>query len=181
MDANLAKYTAEELLLIYKNQSRHIGLPNVLMFSSDYDDYYNYYNYDNYDNYNNYQNYGDYSNYDQYSDSGGCFITTAVCNTFGKSDDCRELMAFRGFRDSYMTKNNCLKQEVEKYYEIAPKICKAIDAKGKMAAENEYAMIWENYLSFAYDALEKGELNTAYEIYKNMVLKLEDIYLLQNN
>lgn len=175
MELNLTKYNAEELLLIYKNQGRVALAQTGIMACNSYDDYYNYYNYDNYNNYNDYHNYGDYSNYDQYSDSG-CFITTAVCGTFGKPDDCKELMAFRQFRDTYMKGQEELKNEVEKYYNIAPKICKAIDEKGVAFAKHEYSWIWNQFLSKAYDALGKKEYETAYQIYKDMVLKLERIY-----
>lgn len=170
---NLAKYTGEELLLIYKNQSiMATGQPVAMAFSSEsyYDEYDNYYNYNNYDNYNNYYN------YNQYSDSG-CFITSAVCKTFGKPDDCRELMAFRAFRDTYMKGDENLNGEVNNYYEIAPKICDAIDAKGEAAAKIEYEWIWSTYLSKAYDALNNEEPKKAYEIYKDMVLRLQEIYL----
>lgn len=176
---NLAKYTGEELLLIYKNQSiMATGQPAAMAFSSEsyYDEYDNYYNYDNYDNYNQYDNYNNYYNYNQYSDSG-CFITSAVCKTFGKPDDCRELMAFRAFRDTYMKGDETLNGEVNNYYEIAPKICDAIDAKGEAAAKIEYEWIWSTYLSKAYDALNNEEPVKAYQIYKNMVIKLQEIYL----
>ena len=32
-----------------------------------------------------------------------CFVTTAVCDSFGKSDDCFELTTFRNFRDNRST------------------------------------------------------------------------------
>lgn len=174
---DLSKYSTQELVLIYKNQGRQNGIGNAVMFSSDYDDYYNYYNYDNYNNYDDYHNYGDYSNYDQYSDSGGCFITSAVCRTFGKPDDCRELMTFRAFRDTYMSNDENLKDDVKKYYDIAPKICNVIDSKGKTVADQEYERIWNTYLSDAYKALNTNEHALAYEIYKKMVLDLQKEYL----
>lgn len=52
-----------------------------------------------------------------------CFITTAVCKTFDKPDNCPELTAFRTFRDTYMKEDEALNNEVNNYYEIAPKIC----------------------------------------------------------
>lgn len=108
---------------------------------------------------------------------GGCFITTAVCKTFGKPDDCPELTAFRVFRDTYMKEDEALNNEVNNYYEIAPKICAEIDAKGEAAARIEYERIWHTYLSKAYDALNNNEFKKAYQIYKDMVSKLQEIYL----
>ena len=106
-----------------------------------------------------------------------CFITTAVCKTFGKPDDCPELTAFRTFRDTYMKEDEALNNEVNNYYEIAPKICAEIDAKGEAAARIEYERIWHTYLSKAYDALNNNEFKKAYQIYKDMVSKLQEIYL----
>ena len=35
---------------------------------------------------------------------GGCYITTAVCEFYGKPDDCHELTQFRKFRDEWLAK-----------------------------------------------------------------------------
>lgn len=37
--------------------------------------------------------------------TGGCYITTATCEEYGKPDDCYELTTFRNFRDNWL-KNN---------------------------------------------------------------------------
>lgn len=106
-----------------------------------------------------------------------CFITSAVCKILGKPDDCPELTAFRTFRDTYMKEDEALNNEVNNYYEIAPKICAEIDAKGEAAARIEYERIWHTYLSKAYDTLNNNEFKKAYQIYKDMVSKLQEIYL----
>ena len=106
-----------------------------------------------------------------------CFITSAVCKILGKPDDCPELTAFRVFRDTYMKEDEALKNEVNNYYEIAPEICAEIDAKGEATARIEYERIWHTYLSKAYDALNNNEFKKAYQIYKDMVSKLQEIYL----
>ena len=111
------------------------------------------------------------------NEDSNCFITSAVCKTFGKPDNCQELMLFRHFRDTYMTERKGLTHEVEKYYEIAPAICAAIDAKGQAFAAQEYARIWEDHLLKAFEALNNNELEKTYDIYKNMVLSLEKTYL----
>ena len=76
-----------------------------------------------------------------------------------------------------MSKDAEMSAEVLKYYEIAPRICYAIGKRGKEYSKNTYAWIWETFLSKAYDALNNNELEKAHEIYKDMVLKLEKIYL----
>jgi hypothetical protein len=85
-----------------------------------------------------------------------CFITTAVCKTLQKPDDCRELIKFRHFRDTFMQTTEEMRSEVFEYYEAAPQICAAIDANGKKAAFEKYASIWEQSLKPAFAALEKG-------------------------
>ncbi len=156
MKDDLSKYNNDELTLIYKNQNVEQEVSN--QESESYDEY------------------GHYSIYTQeYTE--GCFITTAVCQTFGKPDDCAELTAFREFRDNYMKNKKDLCKEVEQYYVIAPKICRAINAKGYEAAKHEYEHIWNKYLSFAYVALNNNKLEKAYDIYKTMVCDLENEYL----
>jgi hypothetical protein len=106
-----------------------------------------------------------------------CFITTAVCKTLQKPDDCRELIKFRHFRDTFMQTTEEMRSEVFEYYEAAPQICASIDANGKKAAFEKYASIWEQSLKPAFAALEKGQNLDAYNIYKKMVLDLKREFL----
>jgi len=105
-----------------------------------------------------------------------CFITTAVCKTLQKPDDCEELMKFRHFRDTFMQKTPEMKAEVEEYYIIAPKICDAIDKRAD-EARITYLSIWEEHLKPAFQAIDGGNLQNAYDLYKNMVYKLKEEYL----
>ena len=107
----------------------------------------------------------------------GCFITSAVCKILKKSDDCVELTAFRNFRDTFMQETAEMQIEVKEYYNIAPKICNAIDCLGKELTLKEYTQIWEHSLYPAFMALEIGDKQKAYNIYKNMVLGLKKQYL----
>lgn len=109
------------------------------------------------------------------SNKGGCFITTAVCKTLQKPDNCEELTRFRQFRDTFMRSSPEMEAEVEDYYEIAPKICAEIDKGGK--ASEKYAAIWETSLKPAFEALENGENQKAHDIYKEMTLSLKAAYL----
>jgi len=107
-----------------------------------------------------------------------CFITSAVCRTLGKTDNCSELMLFRHFRDTYMCDSIEKITEIKEYYNIAPKICKNIETM-----ENDgniiYQKIWNNYLKKALIAINNYELDKAYRIYKKMVLDLKDTYILE--
>lgn len=107
--------------------------------------------------------------------SGGCFITTATCQSRSLPDDCHELTSLRTFRDAFMKKNEQMCKEVAEYYEIAPKICKKIDSLADSAAV--YEQIWQHHIKPAVDAVDSGENERAHEIYKRMVLELKSKYL----
>jgi len=111
------------------------------------------------------------------SGSGGCFITTAVCQTLQKTDNCEELTKFRHFRDTFMKGTPEMRAEVQEYYDIAPKICLAIDSSGNDSAVIRYVSIWEKSLKPAFEALESGKTQEAYNIYKDMVLGLKKEFL----
>ena len=71
-----------------------------------------------------------------------CYITTAVCKSLNKPDDCYELNLLREYRDQYLmgTKDGEICKE---YYNIAPTIVKRIDRSPD--ASEIYADIWEKY------------------------------------
>ena len=110
-------------------------------------------------------------------EKGGCFITSAVCKTLNKVDDCIELTVFRNFRDTFMQETAEMQADIKEYYDIAPKICAAIDCLGRELALKAYTQIWEYSLYPALIALETGDKQSAYDIYKNMVLDLKEHYL----
>ena len=58
--------------------------------------------------------------------SGGCFITTAVCDFYGKADDCYELTMLRGFRDKWLAMQADGEGLIEKYYMNAPNLVEAM-------------------------------------------------------
>lgn len=85
----------------------------------------------------------------------GCFISTAVMNSLGSTDDCIELTQLRKFRDNYVkTKNEVL---IDLYYEIAPSIVQKIDNSKK--PQQQYQQLWEHYIKVCYNLilLEKKE------------------------
>ena len=105
----------------------------------------------------------------------GCFITTAVCNTFNKPDDCHELRVLRKFRDEFMQSDSFMKSEVQEYYRLAPRICEEIDKQSNSA--EIYSSIWENWLKDAVAAVDRSENEKAHTIYKQMVLSLKAEYI----
>ncbi|GHT58055.1 hypothetical protein FACS1894109_11530 [Spirochaetia bacterium] len=110
------------------------------------------------------------------SSNGSCFITTAVCKTMTKPDDCVELETLRNFRDTFMMETPGMHDEVHEYYHIAPQICRAIE-KTEDSGAKVYSEIWKKYLEPAVEAVNAGKKQEAHDIYRGMVLDLKAQYL----
>ncbi len=106
---------------------------------------------------------------------GFCYISTAVCSSLGKGDDCYELNLLRNYRDEYLVKDSSSGHEIVKdYYNIAPTIVKRIN-KDAQAGEI-YNDIWNTYLKRCIELIEGKELEKCKEIYIEMVKKLKALY-----
>ena len=121
------------------------------------------------------ENSSSYNNDDNDNGSGGCFITTAVCDSFGKADDCYELSTFRNFRDNWLTLQNDGKNLITEYYQIAPKIVEKINQLPNAA--KIYKNIWNDYLKNCLNFIERGENQKCKEIYISMVKNLKSKFL----
>ena len=104
-----------------------------------------------------------------------CYITTAVCRSLGRPDDCYELNTLRDYRDSYLLSTDEGREIVQEYYNIAPTIVKRIDKKAE--ADEIYENIWKTYLSPCITMIENGENEKCRDLYSSMVRKLEARYL----
>ena len=104
-----------------------------------------------------------------------CYITTAVCRSLGRPDDCYELNTLRDYRDSYLLSTDEGREIVQEYYNIAPTIVKRIDKKAE--ADEIYENIWKTYLSPCITMIENGENEKCRDVYSSMVRKLEARYL----
>lgn len=58
----------------------------------------------------------------------GCFISTAVCEHIGLTDDCWELRSLRKYRDEVLSHEEEGSVLIERYYAAAPSIVAAIQA-----------------------------------------------------
>ena len=67
------------------------------------------------------------------SPEGGCFITTACCETLGLDDDCFELAVLRRYRDQVLAKRPGGKADIARYYELAPLILARIPERTRRA------------------------------------------------
>lgn len=108
------------------------------------------------------------------SSSDDCFITTAVCGSEGKSDNCEELTAFRRFRDTVLKKTPEGQALIKEYYRIAPEIVKCISREPDAAEIYHY--LYEKYIEPGYLLLMQGKQNEAKRLYAEGVLRLAKKY-----
>lgn len=110
----------------------------------------------------------DPSNDSPVSGNGACFLTTAIVDRRGEADDGPTLTKLRKFRDTYLRN---MPTEVEKYYEVAPRIVAAIPDN-----HNDWLWVGEQIdKSVAY--IDAGLEDKAYGTYKAMVKRLESDWL----
>lgn len=103
-----------------------------------------------------------------------CYITTAVCKSLGKPDECYELNLLRDYRDNYLSRQECGEELIRRYYDIAPTIVKRINRRADSAAV--YQDIWQTYLKPCIAFIEHGKKKECMKLYTNMVYDLQDKY-----
>jgi len=125
--------------------------------------------------------YRDYGSCYQYKKkpSGGCYLTTACLEVMKDEfqDDCEELTILRNFRDEYV-KNN-YPNAIERYYQIAPKIVKAINN-----TENKcevYSSVYHDMIVPTIKCIEEDFSEKAYHIYESYTATLEKKFLHQEH
>ncbi|MDR1637698.1 MAG: leucine-rich repeat domain-containing protein [Treponema sp.] len=107
----------------------------------------------------------------KHSAKKGCFITTAVCGSLGKGDDCRELTAFRAFRDNWLAQQPGGPALIAEYYRAAPGIVAAIDRRPDREAV--YRRIWDARLAPCLALIEAGDFEACRRSYTEMVREME--------
>jgi hypothetical protein len=104
-----------------------------------------------------------------------CYITTAVCGSLGKGDDCAELNEFRAFRDRWLAGTPGGKEKIAEYYLFAPLIVRKIDRSGQ--PREEYRRIWSEYLAPCLREIRAGRRGECARDYERMVRALERKWL----
>lgn len=105
-----------------------------------------------------------------------CYITTAVCASQGKADDCYELTMLRNYRDEILLSTEDGKKLVEEYYNIAPTIVNRINKQED--AEMIYKKIWETYLNPCIRDIENHRGDACKARYMDMVMELKGRYII---
>lgn len=103
-----------------------------------------------------------------------CYITTAVCESQKKPDDCYELSLLRSFRDDYLLRSPDGEAMVHEYYDVAPSIVKHIGRRED--ADQIYEDIWQQYLSPCIRLIEADRKEECVELYRHMVYDLKEQY-----
>ncbi len=101
---------------------------------------------------------------------GFCFITSAVCDSQNKPDNCYELERFRGYRDQFLMSNEEGRKLVEEYYNRAPRIVTYLNMQ--VDCEERYQRIWHQYLQPCLLDIEEGRMLQCQERYVRMVRDL---------
>lgn len=104
-----------------------------------------------------------------------CYITTAVCQSLGKGDDCYELELLRHYRDDYLLSTEEGRALVEEYYDIAPTIVTRINREEEAA--RIYQEIWDAYLKPCIRYMEQQEWEAGQRCYRDMALDLKGRYI----
>lgn len=104
-----------------------------------------------------------------------CYISTATCASLGLPDDCEELTLLRFYRDSVLLRTPEGRRDVQTYYDTAPQIVAAIDARPDAAII--YRDIFAKSLAPAIAALRRTDFDQAYTLYRQLVTQLQSRYL----
>jgi len=106
---------------------------------------------------------------------GLCYITTAVCETLNKGDDCLELTILREYRDQYLANTIGGEKVIDTYYNIAPTIVNRIN-KTEQSREI-YQQIWNAYIQPCITLIGEGRNEDCKVLYSAMVTSLEKRYM----
>lgn len=107
-----------------------------------------------------------------YNKESFCFLTTACVCFQGLPDNCLELETLRAYRDKILIKTPGGKRDIIEYYNIAPRIVRAI------SMNPDKNQIWRFVFGQIQDSvrfIQRGDYDNAYNCYKSMVNKLKNI------
>lgn len=105
---------------------------------------------------------------------GGCYLTSACVSAKGLPDDCMELETLRSFRDNWLKEQSCGECLIKRYYEIAPQIVAAIDAKED--CKEIYEDLYKNMVEPCVAFIQNKEYEKALKLYQDTTEILEKKY-----
>ena len=107
-----------------------------------------------------------------------CYITTAVCSSLGKPEDCDELVILRQFRDRLLPTIENGPAIIHEYYDIAPTIVKRMERDH--TSGDLYIRLYHEYIAVCIDMIQKRQYREAVMRYTEMVELLRERYLKTN-
>ena len=96
-----------------------------------------------------------------------CYITTAVCQEYGKPDNCYELTSFRAFRDQWLRKQPDGPALIDEYYRTAPGVVQWINSQKDRS--EIYRYLKATYLNPCLSYIESGDNQRCKETYTDMM------------
>ena len=108
---------------------------------------------------------------EDYKNATRCFITTAVCLTMGKPDDCEELTLMRVFRDEWLRDQPDGAALIEDYYKTAPGIVEKINQQPER--RDIYREIYQKYILPCVEGVKAKHFADSKRIYMDMVTTLK--------
>lgn len=103
--------------------------------------------------------------------SSFCFITTAVCDYYGKPDNCEELMTLRNYRDSWLRNQPGGRELISEYYNKAPLLVNLL--KTSEHYERYCEILWTRYIKPCLDMIQNSAFEECRQLYCRMVCFLE--------
>ncbi len=102
-----------------------------------------------------------------HNSKGFCYITTAVCEAFGKPDDCYELTKLREFRDYRLVAMDGGRELIDEYYRTAPELVRRIEARPDR--KKIYEILLHDYIEPCINMIEYGLYESCRHKYVEMV------------
>ncbi|NCB99281.1 MAG: hypothetical protein EOM34_01220 [Clostridia bacterium] len=100
-----------------------------------------------------------------------CYITTAVCDSLNKGDNCYELNTLRSYRDRWLSREPYGEKLIEQYYDTAPGIIALINTRKD--SDEIYNEIYKEYLQPCISYIERKEYEACRDTYIEMVKRLD--------
>lgn len=108
--------------------------------------------------------------------SGGCFITTAICEGLGLPDDCEELQVLRTWRDVWLRESTFGSTLIDLYYDVAPVLIKQL--KVQEVSQEMLGYLRTRFILPAVAAIKSGNNDEAFQLYVAMLRYVIDLLAL---
>lgn len=107
-----------------------------------------------------------------------CYVTTAVCLSLGKSEDCSEIKILKDYRDGFLLDESDGQTLIDEYYDIAPTIVNRINKKDN--AHEIYKQIYQNYIEPCISLIGENRMHDCKELYVSMMRNLQQEFMVSH-